>query len=163
MCSATQPRAWSPPEAPLADGRSVILATLGVPLDPAASTFAIDAAVEEGRALILVNVTRLEPLSLSVRMGYDSLEEFTPAVTRSLRACVSLAGSLGVPVERLRVRSPRPLTALVELVAERAPGLLVFGPERAVLGERRYRRAVRAIREGCSCLMWTAGTDQPAW
>ena len=158
MRSATQPRAWFPPEAPLADGRPVILATLGVPLDPYAAAFAVDAAVEDGRPLVLVNVTRLEPLSLSVRMGYDALEEFTPAVTRSLRGCASLAGSLGIHVERLRIRSPRPLTALVELVTERAPGLLVFGPERAGLGERRYRRAVRAIREGCSCLTWTAET-----
>lgn len=149
----------SPDSATIAAGRSVILATLGVPLDPAASTFGVDAAVEEGRPLVLVNVTRLEPLSLSVRMGYDALEEFTPAVTRSLRGCASLAGSLGLPVERLRIRSPRPLTALVELVAERAPGLLVFGPERAGLGERRYRRAARAIREGCSCLIWTAEVD----
>lgn len=158
MRSATAPRASSPPEAPLAHGRPVLLATLGVPLDPLASAIAVDAAVEEGRPLILVNVTRLEPLSLSVRMGYDALEELTPAVTRSLRGCASLAGSLGLRVERLRIRSPRPITALVELVSERAPGLLVFGPEREALGRRRYERATRAIRDRCSCLVWTAET-----
>jgi hypothetical protein len=56
------------------------------------------------------------------------------------------------------VRSPRPVEALLELVAEREPGLLVFGPDRTRLSRRRYQKAVRAVRERAPCLVWT---DEP--
>jgi hypothetical protein len=56
----------------------------------------------------------------------------------------------------VRVRSPRPIEALLELVAERDPGLLVFGPDRTRLTTRRYRKAVKAVRERAACLVWTA-------
>lgn len=138
-----------------------MLATLGVPLDPTASTFAVDSAVETGRELIVVNVTRLEPLRLSIVMGYDALPELTPEVSASLRRSTELARSLGVHVERLRIRSPRPVTALLELVRERHPGMLVFGPDRKALRERPYRRAVRAVRESVTCLVWVPN-DAPA-
>ena len=118
----------------------MFLATFGVPLDAAAAAFAVDTAVETGQELVVANITLLEPLSLSVRLGYDALEEFTPEVTASLRRSAGVAASLGVHVERLRVRSPRPVTALLELVAERGPGILVFGPDRDVMGARAYRR-----------------------
>jgi hypothetical protein len=65
-----------------------------------------------------------------------------------------LARSLGIPVERLRVRSPRPVAALLELVAERRPGLLVLGPDRTKLRKRVYRKAARAVREHAACLVW---------
>lgn len=159
MRASTGLRHAAPVETPTAAGRPVLLATLGVPIEEAATAFAIDTAVEGGRTLILVNITRLEPLSLSVRLGYDSLEEFTPKVSASMRRSAGLARSLGLRVERLRVRSPRPITALLELVAERAPGVLVFGPDRAALGVRRYRRTVSRIREADPCLLWTAEQD----
>ena len=66
------------------------------------------------------------------------------------------AASVRVAVERLRVRSPRPIDALLELVAERQPGLLVFGPDRSRLSTRRYRKAAKAVREQASCLVWLA-------
>jgi hypothetical protein len=47
------------------------------------------------------------------------------------------------------------VTALLELAAEREPGLLVFGPDRALLKGRVYRKAVRALRERATCLVWT--------
>lgn len=156
MRAATDLRGSTPPETTVADGRPIVLATLGVPFEDVAAAFAVDAAVEEGRTLILVNVTRLEPLWLSVRLGYDALEEFTPEVAGSMRRSVALARSLGVQVERLRVRSPRPIAALLEIVAERGPGILVFGPDRMALGSRSYRRAVHKIREADPCLVWTA-------
>jgi hypothetical protein len=61
-----------------------------------------------------------------------------------------------VQVERLRVCSPHPIDALLEVVAERRPGLLVFGPDRSQLSRRRYRKAERAVRERASCLVWVA-------
>jgi nucleotide-binding universal stress UspA family protein len=131
----------------------VLLATLGVPFDPAASAFAVDAAVEAGQPLVVVNVVDLPPLGMSVAMRYDQLPE-TPEEADAFRAPAELAHALGVRVERLRVKSPRPVAALVELVAERAPGLLVFGPDRARMRARAYRKAVKAVRERASCLVW---------
>jgi nucleotide-binding universal stress UspA family protein len=133
--------------------RPVLLATLGVPFDPAASEFAVDAAVETGQPLLVVNAVELPPLTMSVRMGYDQLPE-PDADAEALRAPAQLAHALGVPVERLRVKSPRPVAALLEVVAERSPGLLVFGPDRSRMRGRRYRKAVRAVRDAAHCLVW---------
>jgi nucleotide-binding universal stress UspA family protein len=143
-------------------GRPVVLATLGVPIDPKASAFAVDSAVETGRELVVVNVTRLEPLALSMILGYDALPEFTPEVSESIQRSTELARSLGVRVERLRIRSPRPVTALLELVHERRPGLLVFGPTRSALRPRSYGKAVAALRELTDCLVWIALPKTPA-
>lgn len=132
----------------------VLLATLGVPLDPAATAFAVDSAVMAGGGLVLANITLLEPLGLSMVLGYDALPELTPEVTASLEESVGLARSLGVPVERLRIRSPRPVEALLQLVRERRPGLLVFGPLRSAVRARRYRRAIRTVLERAGCLVW---------
>jgi len=137
-----------------AGSRPVLLATMGVPLDDEASAFAVDTAVESGQRLVMANVTALEPLRMSIALGYDTLPEFTPEVSASLRRSAELARSLGVQVERLRVRSPRPIEALVELVDDVRPGLLVFGPDRRVLRRRRYGRALRAVRGRVTCLLW---------
>ena len=137
-----------------AAGRPVLLATLGVPLNEKASVFAVDTAVESGQRLVVANVTALEPLRMSIALGYDALPELTPEVSASLRRSADLARSLGVRVERLRVRSPRPLQALVDLVAEVRPGLFVFGPDRRALRERRYRKALEAVRDCVTCLVW---------
>jgi hypothetical protein len=137
-----------------AAGRPVLLATLGVPLNEEASAFAVDTAVESGQRLVVANVTALEPLRMSIALGYDALPELTPEVSASLRRSAELARSLGVRVERLRVRSPRPLRALLDLVADVRPGLFVFGPDRQALHERRYRKALRAVRDQVTCLVW---------
>jgi hypothetical protein len=133
--------------------RPVLLATLGVPFEPAACEFAVDTAVELGEPLIVAVVVELPPLAMSVNLGYDQLDD-SPAEAEAFRAPAALASSLGVRVERLRVKSPRPLEALLELTAERAPSVLVFGPDRTRLRGRRYRRAERAIRERAACLVW---------
>jgi nucleotide-binding universal stress UspA family protein len=135
--------------------RPVLLATLGVPFDPEASAFAVDAAVEAGQPLIVANVVELPPLTMSVNLGYDQLPE-RPEDEEAFRAPATLAHSLGVEVERLRVRSMRPVEALLELTAERRPGVLVFGPDRKRLKARRYRKAAKAILDRAACLVWLA-------
>jgi len=135
--------------------RPVLLATIDVPFDPAATMAAVDAAIESGHGLIVANVVELPPLPLSVVMGYDQLD-YTEEMERSLSEPAHLAASFGVPAERLRVRSPRPVEALLEVARERQPGLLVFGPDRARLSKRRYARAARAVRDGATCLLWLA-------
>ena len=149
-----------PPARPSQDAgesrsRPVMLATMDVPFDVHAAEVAVDSAVESGQQLIVVNVVEVPPLPMSVIMRYDQLE-YPPAMEASLKAPVSLAASLGIEVERLRVRSLHPVQALIEVVLERRPGLLVFGPDRSRLSRRRYTRAVRAIRDDAPCLVWLA-------
>jgi nucleotide-binding universal stress UspA family protein len=134
--------------------RPVMLATLGVPFDPAASTFAVDSAVEAGQQLVVVNAVEMLLAPASLMLGYGDLDPATPADEAALRAPAELAHSLGVPVERLRVRSPHPVEALLELAAEREPGLLVFGPDRSRLRKRRYRKAALAVQREAACLVW---------
>jgi len=131
-----------------------MLVTLEVPFDPAAAAFAVETAVEAGQPLVVVNVVELLLTPCSLVLGYDQAEPAEAA--EAIRAPALLAHSLGVAVERLRVRSPHPVDALLELVAERAPGLLVFGPDRARLRPRLYAKAVRKIRERAACLVWLA-------
>ncbi|MDP9283357.1 MAG: hypothetical protein M3P41_00115 [Actinomycetota bacterium] len=122
--------------------------------EPAACAFAVDAAVESGQPLLVVVLAQLAPLPLSIILGYDQLD--TPAEAAAFAAPAALAASLGVPVERLRVRSPRPVVALLELVAEREPGLLVFGPDLALISRRLYRKSAKSLRERSPCLVWLA-------
>lgn len=142
------------PAASAVRGRPVLLATLRVPFDPAACELAVDAAVESGHPLLVVVLAQVEPLPLSVILGYDQL--VTAEEEAAFAAPAGLAASLGVEVERLRVRSPRPVTALLELAAERAAGLLVFGPDRAQLSRRAYRKTASVLRERSPCLVWLA-------
>ncbi|MGH3136401.1 MAG: universal stress protein [Gaiellaceae bacterium] len=129
-----------------------MLATLEVPFDAEAAAFAVDTAVETGQPLIVTNVVELllAPCSLALRIDRPE----SPEHTEALQTPAVLAHSLGVRVERLRVRSPHPVDALLEVVAERSPGILVFGPDRSVLKPRLYRKAARKIRERAPCLVW---------
>jgi nucleotide-binding universal stress UspA family protein len=139
---------------PAASGsRPVILATLDVPFSEEATAFAVDAAVENGQPLVVVNAAEVLPTTYTL-LGYGYVER--DDLQEALLRPAQLAHSLAVPVERLRVCSPHPVDALLEVVAERRPGLLVFGPDRSALSSRRYRRAERAVRERAPCLVWVA-------
>jgi hypothetical protein len=133
--------------------RPVLLATFEVPFDPVAAELAVDAAVEAGQPLVVANIVEMPLGPMCVLMGYGALDPADEDAA-GLRAPAELAQALGVEVERLRVRSPHPLDALLELVAERGPGLFVFGPDRVRLKPRLYRRAVKRIRAGVGCLVW---------
>jgi nucleotide-binding universal stress UspA family protein len=131
--------------------RPVMLATFDVPFAQAATVFAVDAAVESGQPLVLVNVVQVLPTRWSL-LGYGYIER--EELQSELRKPAELAQSLAVRVERLRVCSPHPVDALLAVVAERRPGLLVFGPDRSQLGERAYERTLRRVRERANCLVW---------
>jgi nucleotide-binding universal stress UspA family protein len=132
--------------------RPVLLATLDVPYADEAIAFAVDAAVENGQPLVLVNVAEVLPTAYSLLgYGYVEREELQDALLKP----VELARSLAVEVERLRVCSPHPVDALLEVVAEREPALLVFGPDRTQVSRRRYRKAEHAVRERAPCLVWS--------
>lgn len=134
-----------------AAGRPVLLATLDVPFSEEATTFAVDSAVESGQPLLLLNVAEVLPTVYSF-LGYGYVER--EDLQDELRKPAELAASLAVKVERLRVCSPHPVDALLEVVAERDPAVLVFGPDRAQISRRRYRKAERVVRERATCLVW---------
>jgi len=137
-----------------AAGRPVMLATMDVPFEREAAELAVAAAVEAGQPLLMVNVVEIFPTLAAIHfkdVDYDSPED-----AAALRAPAELAQSLGVRVERLRVSSPHPIDALIQLVGERKPGLLVFGPDRARLRKRVYAKAAKAVRERAACLVWIA-------
>ncbi len=136
----------------LPDGaRPVLLATLDVPFDEEAMAFAVDAAVENGQPLVVVNAAQILPTTWAL-LGYGYIER--DDLQHELLKPAQLAHSLAVHVERLRVCSPHPVDALLELVSERGPGLLVFGPDRAQLRRWTYARAAKRIRKRASCLVW---------
>jgi len=135
------------------ENRPILLATMEVPFDDEAAAFAVDAAVENGQRLIVANVVEIPLAPMCVTMGYGSLEP-PDEDARRLHAPAELAHALGVRVERLRVRSPHPVDALLDLVAECRPGLLVFGPDKAKLKPRTFRKAAKKIRARTSCLVW---------
>jgi nucleotide-binding universal stress UspA family protein len=132
-------------------GRPVLLATLDVPFSEEAMAFAVDSAVESGQPLLVVNAAEVLPTVYSF-LGYGYVER--DDLQDALRRPAELAHSLAVRVERLRVCSPHPVDALLEVVAERDPAMLVFGPDPTQMSRRRYRKAERAVRERTSCLVW---------
>ena len=139
---------------PTSPARPVLLATLDAPLLPEASRVAVDAAVESGQPLLVVNAVETALTRWTLTFGHDYIPP--PGLDESLNAPTVLAHSLGVRVERIRLRSPRPIDALLELTAERAVGLLVLGPDPSSMRKRRYRRLVRKVRDRSPCLVWIA-------
>lgn len=136
-------------------GRPVLLATIDAPFDEEAATFAVESALECGQPLIVANVLQIPLAPLCVAMGYGPLDP-SEEDAASLRAPAELAHSFGVNLERLRVLSPHPIDALLELVNERKPGLLVFAPDRAAVKPRVYRKAAKRITAKANCLVWLA-------
>ena len=136
----------------VAGSRPVMLVTFDVPFETAATEIAVDAAVESGQRLIIVNAAEVPLGPISLSMGYEYIA--TDEVEDALRAPTALALSLAVEVERLRLCSPRPIEALLELVAERAPGLLVVGPDRDRIKRRTYAKLTKRIRQRAACLVW---------
>jgi ribosomal protein L15E len=74
----------------------------------------------------------------------------------AVRETAHRAAAWGIPTELLRVMSPRPLTALIELIHERRPGLVVLGPDVRRTSRWRLRAAARRVRREAECLVWIA-------
>jgi hypothetical protein len=144
------------PSAARGRARPVVLATLQVRVDPTAERVALESALEAGVSLIVANMIHLPAYPTTAILAPEcttlSHEEDLDAV----RETAARAASLGIRTELLRVRSPRPVRALLELVQERNAGLLVFGPDLQRTSRWRFWTAARMVRKHASCLVWVA-------
>ena len=137
--------------------RPVLLATLQVRVDPTAERMAIESALEAGVPLLLVNLIRLPPYATTmILMGPEHTTLPHEEDLEAVRATANRAAELGVTTELLRVRTTRPVQALLEVASERDAGLIVFGPHLGRVGRRRFGRAARRIRREANCLVWIA-------
>ena len=140
----------------------MVLATLAVRFDPEAERIAVDSALEARRALVVVNAIVAKPYPCTMRLlgpGAATLpdeEDLEP-----VRATAHRAGALGIRTQLLRVTSSRPVRAVLEIAEEQRACLLVFGPDRSRIRERKFNRAVAQIRANATCLLWTAGSPSP--
>lgn len=137
--------------------RPVVLATTAVPVDPSAERMAIDSAIEAGVPLVLVNLIPLPSYATTmVLVGPQGTTLPHEEALDEVRETAARAVRLGVDTELLRVRTKRPVRALLEVVGERDAGLLVFGPDLRRVGRMRFRRAARRVRREAGCLVWIA-------
>ncbi|HYO45286.1 MAG TPA: universal stress protein [Gemmatimonadota bacterium] len=137
--------------------RPVLLATLQVRVDPSAERMAIDSALEAGVPLVLVNLIRLPPYATTmILVGPEHTTLPHEEDLEAVRATARRAAELGVKTELLRVRTTRPVKALLEVASERDAGLIVFGPDLGRVGRRRFRAAARRVRREAGCLVWVA-------
>jgi hypothetical protein len=144
------------------DRPPVVLGTLSVRVSAEAERMAIDSALETGTRLIVANMLSLRPYPTTIMLlgaGAATLpaEEDLDAV----RATADRAAALGLRTQLLRISSPRPVQALLELLAEQKAGLLVFGPDPSRIAARRLRKAARRLRDKAPCLVWIQGMDAP--
>jgi hypothetical protein len=151
-------RTTRPAVPPRGRGEPVLLATFaGVPPRPDATDLAVEAAFETGATLLLADVV-VRPRVRRRRATGTAVVAMAPG----LRPAVDRAYDLGVRVERMRVAQPRPATALLKVVHEFRPALVVFAPDPSAFGRwrwrkrRRFRRLVVALEREAPCLLWTA-------
>lgn len=146
------------PESRRADApgeRPVVLGTLSVRIHPAAEDMAIGGALEAGLPLTVANAVLLPPYPATIALhgphaatlpGEEDLD--------AVRGTAHRAAAMGIATCHLRIVTLRPVRALLEVVAEQKASLFVFGPDPARLGERRFRRAARVVRQRAPCLLW---------
>ena len=150
-------RIAAPPGAPPRRARPVVLATLSVRIDPAAEEMAIASALEAGVPLVVANMLHLPPYPATVMLlGADGATLPHEEALEEVRATAARAAALGIQTELLRVTSRHPVRALLDIVAERDAGLLVFGPDPGRRRGVRFRAAARRVRRDAPCLVWIA-------
>ncbi len=136
--------------------RPVVLATLQVRIHPAAERVAVESALEAGVRLIVANMINLPAYHMTAVLAPECATLPHEEDLDALRETAARAAALGIATELLRVRSPRPVRALLELVQERNAGLLVFGPDLERTSRWTFWSASRLIRKHAPCLVWVA-------
>jgi len=144
-------RVDAPPSA-----RPVVLATLSVRVDPSAERMALESALEARSELIIANLMPLRPYPMTAILApeYTTLphEEDLEAV----RATAKRAAALGIKTQLLRISTPRPTEAVLEVCQEHRAGLLVFGPDLRRTSRLLFWHVARRIRRRAPCLVWIA-------
>jgi hypothetical protein len=145
---------------PRRHGGQVVLATFAsTPFESEAARLAVDAAAHMQSTVLAVDLVEVRPGRHGAGRAADPV---SPAHAAALRAVGERASDLGVPLESRRVAGVRPVIALLDLVAEHRPALVVFATDPAALRRfrrptrRQYRRFVAALAEQAPCLLWTA-------
>jgi nucleotide-binding universal stress UspA family protein len=132
-----------------------VLGTLSSRIEPDAERLAIESAVENGVPLLVVNVIPLAACPRALVLGGPrALDCPKQEDYEAVRATAQRAAAWGLKVEHLRVTSPHPAKALVQIANERRAGLLVLGPKRK--GFLRFWRAAREVVRNAHCLVWIA-------
>src|SRR3954452_8261551 len=144
---------------PRGRGEPVLLATFaGAPTHPAATELAVEAAFETGATLLLADLVARPRLHRRRKRRGTAVVALAPG----FRGAVDRAFDLGVRGERMHVAQPRPAKALLDVVYEHRPALVVFAPDPAAFGRwrwrkrRRFRGLVVALEREAPCLLWTA-------
>jgi hypothetical protein len=133
----------------------VILATLSVRFAATAERIAIDSAIEASGTLVVANMLALRSYPTTLMLaGLDAMTLPHEEDLDAVRATAARAARLGLRTELLRITTRRPVAALLELVAERRAGLLVFGPDPSRISGRRLRAARRRVSRDAPCLVW---------
>jgi nucleotide-binding universal stress UspA family protein len=131
----------------------VVLATLSSRVEPEAERLAIESALDAGVALLVVNavVAPCSPRTMHLGLLDPAREDYA-----AVRDTAERAASFGLRVQHLRVTTPRPARAIVQIAKERGAGLVVFGPKLGRVSRRRFSRAARAVTQSVGCLVWIA-------
>lgn len=122
-----------------------MLATLASRIDREAERVALESALETNVRLVLVNAVAMRCAPRALPLPHQEDYE-------AVRASADRSAALGIRTELLRVVSPHPARAIVEIANERGAALVVLGAARG--RRRRLRHAARAIRRGTSGLVW---------
>ncbi len=136
--------------------RPVVLATLSVRVEPSAERMALESALEARSELILANLLPLRPFPMTAILAPDYMTLPHEEDLDAVRATAKRAAELGIRTQLLRISTPRPIEALIELCRERRAGLLVFGPDLRRTPRLRFRLAARRVRQRAPCLVWIA-------
>lgn len=136
--------------------RPVVLATLSVRVDPSAERMAIDSALEARSDLILANLLSLRPYPMTALLAPDYLTLPHEEDLDAVRATAERAARLGIRTQLLRISTPRPVEALLEVCQEHRAGLLVFGPDLLRTSKLRFSWTARRVRRRAPCLVWIA-------
>ena len=136
--------------------RPVVLATLSVRVDPNAERMAIESALDTGATLIVANLIMLRPYPTTLMLAREYVTLPHEEDLEEVRATAARAAARGVQTELLRISSPRPLRAMIELVRDRHAGLLVLGPDPRRTPRWWRALAARRVRRETGCLVWIA-------
>ncbi len=149
-------RTHSPAVAVPSAVRPVVLATLSVRVHASAERMAFDSALDVRARLIIANMLTLPPYPATIMLAREYATLPHEEDLEAVRATARRAAALGIETELLRISSPRPLVALIELIRERRAGLVVLGPDLRRAPRLQLRLAAWRVRRQADCLVWIA-------